>query len=133
MLCAFDVTLEALLDGELYFCAVNIAFRVVHGHNCFGGLIWQINVLLELCLKSAIALADAAPRLNLVSLLLLVILFVGNRGLSDHKHLLELHIVVRVEAVKLDLDEVLDLRLGVFPLVVVLEEHGRWDFPGKLE
>ena len=121
---------ETLFDEELDGTDSKFALLIVDFDLSFGVLVRHEHVLVEHGFHRRAALVDAAPRLDVALLLLLVFLDEFDGLFTDDQHLFKLHLLALVDGVEDRLDVVLDLSLGLFSALLVLEVDRRGDIIG---
>ena len=114
---------ENLLNEELDLRYGQLTLAVVDVDHGFGHLLWGVDVFLVGGPHSGLALIDAAPGRDLRLLMLVLVHPKLNLLLTNHQHLLVLHLVAVVVRVQGRLYVVLSLGLWVLTLAFVLEVH----------
>ena len=128
---AVSVTMATSVDGQALFneeansVSIKLAVLVVDFDMAIGDLVGQEDVLFENRAHSAGALINATPSLNSASLRLGFTDNKVDRLLANDHDLLVLHRIMLVMSVQGCLHVVLDLGLGLFARVLVLEMEGR--------
>lgn len=117
---------HALDDPEVDLRYYQLTLCVVDFHVGAGLFLGRVDILGEGAFELAGAFAAAAAHFHVDGVFLVLHLFEVDWLLSDCEHLLVLHLVVIVGADHLRLDVVLDLGLGLFSFLLVLDvEAGR--------
>ena len=123
---------KALLNKELDGLDLELASLVVDLNLALAVLIGQKHILVEDTAHGRVALVNTAPGLDVAGLRLSVTLAESDGLLSDDEDLLEFHLVVLVMSVENGLNVVLDLGLGLFAGVLVLEGEGGRELVGEV-
>jgi len=114
---------DSLFNEEEHIGGGDVASRIIDVDDSFGGLVGNIDVLLEFGLHLGVTLTNAAPGGDLGGFFLGRVSHEVDGLLADGKHLLVLHVIFVVLCVDLNLDRVLDLCLRLGAVVLILEVH----------
>lgn len=114
-----DMDVNHLLEKKLDRFDCDFALTIVYFGLAFGDLVRRVHILLEFTFEGGLTLVDAAPSLDLLGFLLLVILNQVDGGLTDHNNLFVLH-CGGTTGLDYGLDGVLDLGGALVASVVFI-------------